>query len=390
MICLVACKDNAPSSETSATDTVEVINDVLGVAHAAGKYYFTNRPYLLEGADEIIKLGSNSIKVFLDSLYEKYPYNSSWNAEVDNLTPIEQLKLHDFQILFSMPFHVYALEMANTNVYWKDGMNDDEKIRTYREMYNMTKYLLETYKNTNKTFIIQNWEADQELGAKQLNATQLSVAIKGLIDWTNVRQEGVTQAQKDVGMHQVIVVNAFEFNNVPIIADSNTYVIDKIVPYTHNDLYSYSSYAENLETLNELPQRLDYIKSKTPVSKMYGKNNLMIGEFGYAERGPYPYNKSVTETSGQTQSDFIKSKLQYFLDAGVNYIFYWQIYCNETVDSNGEDTVLPLQNVSDTNGLKGYWLIRPDGTKTPTYQYFKQLFDTHLKTNIKKPITQIN
>ncbi len=39
--------------------------DVLGVAHAAGKYNFTDEDFLNEGADRILELGGRVIKIFL-------------------------------------------------------------------------------------------------------------------------------------------------------------------------------------------------------------------------------------------------------------------------------------------------------------------------------------
>src|SRR5688572_2182369 len=63
------------SRALSATST----RDVLGVAHVAGKYNFTEDDYLNEGADRVLELGSRVIKVWLAlDPTRTYPFNSEW------------------------------------------------------------------------------------------------------------------------------------------------------------------------------------------------------------------------------------------------------------------------------------------------------------------------
>ena len=63
---------------------------------------------------------------------------------------------------------------------------------------------------------------------------------------------------------------------------------------------------------------------------MYGKHNLMIGEFGYDERRvPGKGYKHLTPEMDQYQLDMIKGQLDRLLDLRLTYIFLWQMYCNE-------------------------------------------------------------
>ena len=129
--------------------------------------------------------------------------------------------------------------------------------------------------------------------------------------------------------------------------------------------------------MNTITQRLEYIKTKTPPSQLYGEHNLMIGEFGYEERR-FPHQVTVCDSTANVQLLSVKTQLEYLLNWGVVYIFDWQIYCNEISDKNTPIGVA----VHDNNQFKGYWLRRADGSYTPTYSYFKKLFqeDKPVKT----------
>jgi hypothetical protein len=365
---------------------------VLGVCHAGGQYHFSGKPYLIEGAEEILKLGSKCIKVWFENVAKKYPYNSIWPSDVANYSCVELAQTPYFQQLFSMAFKVYSLEINDGMINWRDGLSENEKKIVFDRMYDLTKYLLTTYKNTGKTFVLQNWESDNHLAPYNMDAALVPKAIQGMIDWTNARQDAVTQARKEVGMQGVVVANAFEVNSVLSNYNPGPYTIDVVAPFTHCDIYSYSSYSSRaLNDLNSIKSRLQYIKTKIPPSRMYGSYNLMIGEFGYEERGPWPYINPINEISGQTQLYSVQEQLRYLFDWGVAYIFYWQIYCNEEVDITGKLSLSSESRGVDlvNNNLKGYWLIRADGTKTPTYDYFKGLFDANKKVLAQRPNTQL-
>jgi hypothetical protein len=395
---ITSCSKSAIETNQSTIDSNKIIpfdsiniSEVVGVCHVGGQYHFTGKPFLIEGAEEILKLGSKCIKVWFEHVNKKYPYNSSWPIDVDNYSYADLAQTNYFQQLFSMPFKTYSLELTNSKINWKDGLSATEKISVYNSMYDLTKYLLTTYKNTGKTFVLQNWEGDGALAPYNIQASLLSTAIQGMIDWTNTRQDAVTQARKDIGSQGVTVVNVFEVSSVLSNYNPGPYTIDVVAPYTHSDLYSYSSYSSRaFSDLNSIKSRLEYIKTKIPPSKMYGSNNLMIGEFGYEERGPWPYDKPVTDISGQMQLYSVQEQLKHLLDWGVVYVFYWQIYCNEEVDITGKISVSSESRGVDlvSNNLKGYWLVRPDGSLTPTYNYFKSLFDANKKVKSMNPIIQ--
>src|SRR3954471_16284668 len=77
--------------------------DVLGVAHAAGRYNFTDGNFLNEGADRILELGSRVIKGFLvpDHIQDTYPFNSDWSPPTSDVVELAQHPY--FRELFAKP-----------------------------------------------------------------------------------------------------------------------------------------------------------------------------------------------------------------------------------------------------------------------------------------------
>lgn len=397
MLLLFACTDKEDvDNSIKKTDTTDEnpidmtpFSEVFGVTTAGGQYCLTTKPMLIETAEAIAAMGTKCIKLWFEHAGKKYPYNSSWPANIEGFNSLQLAQTVYFRQVFEMPFKVYSLEYNDATVNWKDGLSESERQKVYNNMYEVSKYLLITYKNTGKTFIIQNWEGDGFLGAENLPTAQVPTAVKGMIDLINTRQAAVTQARKDAGTSGVLVVHALEFNYVHITNKPGPYVIDDVVPKTRCDLYSYSSYSSRgISDLPSIIQRLAYIKTKLPKSDIYGTHDLMIGEFGYEERGPYPYNKPITEESGNTQRYSISEQLKYLLNFGVAYIFYWQIYCNGEVDDAGINTLSTEPNgirILTSKNLKGYWLIRPDGTKPPVYDYLKELLQKNEAVKAQRP-----
>jgi hypothetical protein len=372
------------NSSNPSNEVMKPVSEVVGIAHVDGRYNFTNKPFLIEGADEILKLGSKCIKVWFNDVDNKYRFNSKWPTNVDKLGYIALSETPYFKKLFNMPFKVYSLEMTdgNLNMEWRDGLTKEEAKIVNDEYYSFTKYLLTTYRNTGKTFILQNWEADGHLATRDHSASETKIAVQGMIDWTNARQDGVDRARKEVKMQGVVVANAFEVSMVLGSWTPPPYAIDVVVPFIHNDLYSYSSYSSrSLDKLNTIVDRLKYIKTKTPPSKLYGKNNLMIGEFGYEER-QNPNTGNVNDSTARVQLLSVKTQLQYLLNWGVVYIFYWEIYCNEINDKKSNVGIA----VHDNNQYKGFWLRRADGTFTPTYTYLKEMFQVDKPVKTYAPI----
>jgi len=320
--------------------------NVIGSAHVAGKYNFTDQDFLNEGADKLLDLGTRVIKLwFTPRVEECYPFNSQW-PKFTGL--VDLAKTPYFRVVFSKPFTTYILE---THV-----PSDWDVEREKSDIYELTKYLLKEYKGTGKTFILQNWEGDWKLTNPKVMKEPDKDAVSRMIEWLNARQDAVERARKEVGMKKVMVAHAAEVNLIARAMEGKITMTNDVIPKTHCDLYSYSAW-DTIRDPAKFRKALDYLANKAPDSKLFGNKNVYVGEFGAAE----------TVVGGpEKQAEIVKKAVETALDWGARYIVYWQLYCNEPADK--------YESRPKNSDCKGFWLIRPDGTKSPVWDYFKGLF----------------
>jgi len=326
--------------------------DVLGVAHAAGRYNFTDGDFLNEGADRILELGSRVIKVFLypGHMQELYPFNSDWTPLSADVVELAQRPY--LQELFAKPFSTIILEITPVTIspQFNDGLTPDEAAAERDQMYRLAKYLLTTYAGSGKTFILQNWEGDHLLNDGLASGVAPNpVRLQGMIDWWNARQDGVERARREVGSRGVQVLHAAEVNLLADAMAGKVPATNNVIPYTHCDLYSYSTWDLDF-TPGQLTRALDYLESKAPESKMFGRYNLYLGEYGMAKDHGAPEGERFER---------VRELMEAALGWGVRYAVYWEVYCNE-----------PLRTYTGRPGnqdLRGFWLIRPDGEKAPVW-----------------------
>jgi hypothetical protein len=347
------------------------LRDIIGVTHVDGKYYLTDKNFLNEGADQILALGSRVIKVWFHDPQRSYPFNSQW-PQMHSL--VEMAQSPYFKQLFEKPFTTYILmcfSMGNDDAYWRKGLTREQKMEEKRQFYELAKYLLTTYRRTGKTFILQHWEGDWLIrGNYDRNVDPKPEAIIGMIDWLNARQAGVNQAREEIGTDGVWVYHAAEVNRVvPSMKQGKPNVVNTVLPRTKLDLVSYSAWdaaTEHFEDPNIFREALDFIAAHTPDSPVFGNRNVYVGEFGM------PENKFSAEQTHTAIPNAVKTAL----DWGCPYIVYWQVYCNELQD---EKYTPPVKN---NDAVRGFWLIRPDGSKTWTWEYFHTLLSPEIR---KKP-----
>lgn len=356
LACTLAGAILAPGAEA------ESVRDVLGSTHAAGKYNFTGEDYLNEGANQLLALGTRVIKVWLPYDGENfYPFNADWDDPSKEV--YETLQRPYYQALFDKPFKTYILEVvANLEVYFLDGMDPEEVQLERDQAYKIARYLLMTYAGSGKTFVLQNWEGDHMLraGMPEEGAPD-PVRIQGLIDFFNARQDGVDQARNEVGQRGVEVHHAIEVNHLGRAMKGQVTATNNVVPFTRADLYSYSSWDIGFDK-KKLVKALDYLAAKAPNSRAFGAKNIYLGEFGVAK----DHLKR-----GQTQRGVIKGLTEAALGWGVRWALYWQLYCNEPVRT--------LRGRPKNRDMRGFWLIRPDGTKTPMWYDFKSFLSASVQ-----------
>ena len=353
------CPANIPTNQKSGKE----LRDIIGVTHVDGKYCLTNKNFLNEGADQILALGSWVIKVWFHNPQKSYSFNSKW-PEMNSL--VEIAKSPYFKELFDKPFTTYVLmcfSMGRHEAYWRKGITEQQKLDEQRQFYELTKYLLTTYRASRKTFILQHWEGDWLIrGNYDRKVDPTPEAISGMIEWLNARQAGVNQARDQVRTDGVWVYHAAEVNRVvDSMNKGKPNMVNKVLPYTKLDLVSYSAWDSTTaypEDPNVFRNALNFIAAYMPDSPDFGNQNVYVGEFGM------PENKFPIKQIQKMVPNVVTTAL----DWGCPYIIYWQLYCNELQD----DKKLPPVHSNDA--VRGFWLIRPDGSKAWTWDYFAELF----------------
>ena len=334
------------------------IRDILGVTHVAGTYNLGNTTgdFLNQGADMILALGSRTIKVWLHDPQSAYPFNSNWPASFSSLVTMAQHPY--FDALFRKPFSTYILlvySIGLPDAWWRSGSNQTLDDRERQQFHDLACYFLTNFTGTNKTFVFQNWESDWSIRGSY-NASQpiTQVEINGMIDWMNAHQAGVNQARAEYGQHGVHVYNAAEVNVIaPAMNEGEACVINTVIPHMNVDLVSYSSWDTERQG-DEFQRALDYIAAQTPDSPDFGAKNVYIGEYGA------PENDLPASQLQATVANVVSTGLAW----GCPYIVYWELFCNEPRH-------LPVTSNDD---VRGYWLIRPDGTRSWTWQYLREYF----------------
>jgi len=340
--------------------------EVLGIAHVAGRYHLTQKDFLNEGADQILLLGSRVIKVWFHNPQSSYPFNSHW-PEVSNLVELAQSPY--FQQLFEKPFRTYVLmcfSVGRPAAYWRNGISAEEQQAERRQFYDLTKYLLTRYRHSDKTFVLQHWEGDWLIRGSYDPQQPLSQkAVTAMTAWLNARQQGVEQARRRFGRSGVKVYHAAEVNRVvSSMRHGQPNLVNTVIPQTRLDLVSYSAWdaaTGHFDDPNVLRQALQYIAAHAPDSADFGDRNVYIGEFGMPEnvRGIRQVQKAIPQA--------VKTALAW----GCPYVIYWQLYCNELKDPRRPGPV------KSNDAVRGFWLIRPDGSKAWTWNYFHGLLCGH-------------
>lgn len=330
------------------------VRDVLGSTHASGRYNFTEQDFLNEGADRLLELGTRVIKVWFQlDASRAYPFNSDWGAPAADLAELARKPY--YRRLFDKPFSTYILVVsASSKSQWLDGMTPEEVDAEREHVYKLARHLLITYAGSGKTFVLQNWEGDHLLRQGLGGGDPDPVRIQGMIDWWNARQDGVEQARREIGVRGVRVAHAAEVNLLAQAMGGKVTATNDVVPFTRADLYSYSSWDVGFDR-RRLIEALEYLQAKAPDSELFGERNIYLGEFG-----------AVQDQVGEGVS--LRKRIQGLADAalgwGVRYAVFWQLYCNEP-----KHAYEGRPRISD---MRGFWLIRPDGSRTSSWSAFKK------------------
>lgn len=329
----------------------------LGVAHIGGLYSFSEVDYLNEGAATAHDIGARCIKVGLsldtDNPSPKlYPFHSNWPV---SKTLVELADTLHFRTLFARDFDTFILNAfrpGRAASYWRENFTAEDEQAEEECFAALTRHLLQTYSNTRKTFIIQNWEGDWALRGNFDPATEPTAsATAAMIRWAAARQRGVELARSEFPDSGVRVFHALEVNLVmQAIKQGAPSVTTDVLPHVAVDLASYSAW-DTKNSPTDFGGALAFIAKHKRPTPSFPKNGVYVGEFGL------PESEATPEKAFERTSELLAVAQQF----GCPYAVYWQIYCNEPASKP------PGGNVD----YKGFWLVRPDGTRSPVCKLFR-------------------
>ncbi len=291
-------------------------------------------------ADKVAEIGSRTIRLTLPGVVYGLP-NSGDLAQVAASPAYDKL--------FSDPrFKTYLLTTTTTGAFidseysWSDGYTQSEYDATRAEIGRLGDYLLGNPRYAGKTFIILNWEADNEI---ELFNTKQSI-WEAFVAWIQSRADGVKDARGRNPNSAAKLYSGFEFSltksrsgapcGTPVddpIRESplkNRCAVDYIAPRVDVDYYSYSSWQTldvKFEGLNAsykdaLKRDLDFalakIREKRPEIQ---ERNFIIGEFGIHR----------TRWSEKTVANFVAEMIDAVTATDgfqVSYAVWWQIIDN--------------------------------------------------------------
>ncbi|HEY1067595.1 MAG TPA: hypothetical protein VGE52_15840 [Pirellulales bacterium] len=328
----------------------------LGVAHIGGLYSFSETDYLNEGAATARALGARCIKVSLsldsDNPSPKlYPFHSDWpNAT----TLVELAETPYYRALFARDFHTFiltAFRPGRPAGYWREGFTVEDERAEEECFASLTRHLLQTYSQTDKTFLIQNWEGDWALRGCFDPAAKPSVAAtEAMIRWLSARQRGVALARGEFAG----AARVFHGCEVNLVRQAQTQdapsVTTDVLPHLAVDLASYSAW-DTKESPAHFAEALAFIAKHKRPTEPFGEHGVYVGEFGMPESECHP-QQAFERTAA------LLAEARRF---GCPYAVYWQLYCNEPTSKP------PVGNAD----YKGFWLVRPDGSRSPICRLFE-------------------
>ncbi|GAB3680913.1 hypothetical protein GCM10028857_04340 [Salinarchaeum chitinilyticum] len=361
--------------------------EVLSVAHLDGRYHFTDEPFLLEGADVIADLGTNVCKIWLDFPAWYYQYNSDWQEEYDSMVALAEHP--DYRALFERPFSTYLLKATANHAwpmnYYRDGIHDWQ-LEGERERFEaITRHFLETYDGTGKTFVLQDVESDFWAVPEDDWTNELpDSTVDAMRQWYAARQTGVERGRSGVESDATVLHLA----EVSMVLDAKRFgasrVINEVLPDVELDMVSYSAYELGAQISGNayLPghnDRQQFDESDRIVRETLAYIDEHASTTGYAEeilsekQRPVmlgEFGVPLQETGEERGMRTLRAVLEPSLEWGVRWANYWQVYDNELAE--GEPPA-DGGTVSENDAVRGFYLVRPDGTKAPTWDYFEEI-----------------
>jgi hypothetical protein len=365
----------------------------IGVTHVSGKYHLTDEPFLLEGANLIHRLGYKRLKLWFDpnKVQVAYPFNSDWSALGEKPRLVEMARHPYYDQAFALPFETIVLEVYPVDPpdpnrregkylnLSSDFREDEEQVRELAD------YLMKKFKDRDVTFILQNWEGDwmfRDNARKEWLAGDypgLEKRVAGFARWFQARQNGVNRAREENPESKCRVLHAVEANRVMDSWHDIPTITSHVLPRINPDMFSWSCYDGLARGKKSFEASAVGIYRGWETIQRYARQRpgggeipVMIGEVGLPEQQAKLNADEVAAIYGGALAASMALDLDGF--------YIWQVYCNEIEDGIPKD-----KGVYTTDELRGYWLLRPDGSHSLTSEYLSSLVPSAPQPEQRKP-----
>ena len=186
--------------------------------------------------------------------------------------------------------------------------------------------------------------------------------------WFSARQRGVERARAAVPGTRCRVFHAVEVNKVFEGEVGVPTLTTHVLPWIKPDFISWSAYdglhtgaRDGDTTAIGVWRGLDLIQryARTTQADHDGRPAVYVGEIGFPENVTTPA-AAVEMMDGALGTLFARR---------IPYVLHWEVFCNERKD--GRKHLTPGPDPADA--LRGFWLVRPDGSLSATGEYFRRL-----------------
>lgn len=329
----------------SAQTKITTPNLVLGTQAIGGKYQFTDEPALVESAKVVLEMGASNFKFAL-----RLPKDDPGIRSVSDLVSKDPA----YAAVLGMPFRDFLMWVdAREEGAWVKGLDPVQSVREYRQVYELTSYLLTRFNGSGKRFFLGHWEGDNMLRPEGIGkagdaAMADATRVQGFTDWLRIRQQAVDDAKRDTAHHDVEVWHYTEVNHPTIsLLENRPSLASAVLPKVEIDFVSYSAYDSQSDP--ELLKRvLDYLKSQLKPKPGIEGRRVFIGEYGFWIR-----KDGEVKNSPEEQKTRSLAVIRAGLEWGCPFILYWQLYNNE-LDADGTH--------------RGFWMIDDQGVKQPIHE----------------------
>lgn len=347
-------------------------NERHGATHSDGKYHFTDKPFLVEGAEKILGLGAKLGKFWfaIDAAKKFYSFNSDWPAS-KNLLDLANTPY--FQQVWDMPFKTILLTTtAPSEEGWRNpGQPPEFWEKISQDYYDIAAFFYEKFRDRPVTVVLQNWEGDWMLRGIgkpwEPPPDDWRQRCERMQQWIAAKQEGVNRARREfAGKSRCTVAHAVEVNRVADAWKGIPTVTRDVLPGVEVDLVSYSAYdGINQGDPIRFWKCIDEIRDHIKTGPLFGPGAIMVGEYGIPENdAPDRIRERYDEMFGV------------MLAKNILYSAQWELYCNELAGKKEDlEKSPPAIPVKDTKAVRGFFLVKPDGTLSEGGKFFQGLWN---------------